>query len=184
MQRPPTVVNGIGLHGVGAWILGVSLAAVWSICAGKWSLPSSAERITFSRRLDTRRRQHDDHDPPPTDYARHDDQARTQRRRGRQRQARQGRGQWKRQTRRRQQSLPGALERRQARGQERVRRRQRARRLPAPCDHDQAGEPGRGRAQQRLHGPAAVEQIHEHSQEAARPARAPAEVRSPHSSPN
>jgi hypothetical protein len=38
MQRPPTVVNGIGLHGVGAWILVASLAAVWTICAGKWSL--------------------------------------------------------------------------------------------------------------------------------------------------
>jgi hypothetical protein len=38
VQRPPMVVNGIGLHGVGAWILVVSLAAVWTICAGKWSL--------------------------------------------------------------------------------------------------------------------------------------------------
>jgi hypothetical protein len=40
-QKGAETTNGgegyFGLHGCGAWILGVSLAAVWSICAGKWS---------------------------------------------------------------------------------------------------------------------------------------------------
>lgn len=36
-KQTTAVVNGIGLHGVGAWDIGESLAAVWMIRGGKWS---------------------------------------------------------------------------------------------------------------------------------------------------